>query len=168
MFKHENEVNCVAFSPDGCSLVSGSDDCSVRMWNIRDGSSKNLPVDHTKSFMAVVFSPDGKHIAGGDLTKSLLWIWNSRTHKLVANWAGHNRSVWCVEFTPDGKGLMSGGMDRTVKYWDLSSLGIHEEVSGREDVNPGQPFPLIRSFSGHAVRFSFSFIVCGLLRHSLL
>ena len=168
MFKHENEVNCVAFSPDGRSLVTGSDDCSVRMWNIRDGSSKKLPAaDHTERFMSVVFSPDGKHIAGGDLTKSL-WIWNSRTHKLVANWGGHDHPVWCVEFTPDGKGLMSGGEDEKVKYWDLSSLGIHEAVSWREDVNPGQPFPLIRSFSGHTVCFPFSFIVCGLLRHSLL
>ena len=57
-----------------------------------------------------------------------------------------------MKFTPNGKGL-SGGTDRTVEYWDVSSLGILEAVSrrGRSVVASGQTFSLIRSFSGHAV-----------------
>ena len=145
MFKrHEREVNSIAFSPGGRSLVSGSDDCSVRIWNIRDGSSKELPVINAGSFASVVFSPDGRYIAAGHLSYSL-WIWDSRAHKLVANWEGHSGGVWCVEFTPDGKGLLSGGTDKTVKYWDVSS------VIGKEVETPGQSFPLIQTFFGHTV-----------------
>ena len=131
MFKrHRDEVNSIAFSPDGRSLVSGSDDHSVCVWNIRDGSSKKLPVtDKAGYFFSVVFSPDGRYIAAGDFNESL-WIWDSRTRKLVANWKGHRGSVWCVEFTPDGKGLMSGGTDTTVKLWDVSSLGIQRRYQG--------------------------------------
>ena len=117
--------------------------------------------DDTDYFMSVVFSPNGKYIAAGDLNNSL-WIWDLRSHQLVANWKGHTDPVWCVEFTPDGKGLMSGSRDQTVKFWDVSSLGIHEAVSGREDVTSEHSFPLIRTFSGHTVRFSFSFIACSL------
>ena len=69
------------------------------------------------SFLSVVFSPDGKYMAAGD-TGDSLWIWDSRTHNLVANWKGHRGPVWCVEFTPDGKGLMSGGSDMTTRYWE--------------------------------------------------
>ena len=133
----------VTFSPDGRSLTSGSEDNSVRLWNIRDGSSKKLPAKDASFFVSVVFSPDGRYIAAGDL-RNRLWIWNSRTHKLIAKWEGHRDCVWCVKFTPDGKGLMSGGTDNMVRYWDLSSLG-------REVVAPGQSFPLIRNFSGHTV-----------------
>ena len=160
MFKwHTREVNCTLFSPDGRSLVSASDDSSVRIWNIRDGFSKKLPVNNgTGYFLSVVFSPDGRYIAAGDARDSLS-MWDSRTHKLVANWKGHNDWVWCVEFTPDGKGLMSGSLDTTLKYWDVSSLGIHEAISGREREVPGHAFPLIRSFSGHNVRFYFYFIM---------
>ena len=162
MFKwRQNAVNSISFSPDGRSLVSGSDDYSVRIWNIRDGSSKRLPVTaEAGHFVSVVFRPDGRYIAAGDLRKSL-WIWDSRTHKLLANWVGHGRAVWCVEFTPDGNGLMSGSADTTVKYWDVSSLGTHGAVSGRDAVVPGHSFPLIRSFSGHTVRFYFYFIECS-------
>ena len=162
MFKrHRNQVNCISFSPDGRSLVSGSDDRSVCIWNIRDGSSRELPVAAAGLFLSVVFSPDGRYIAAGDMRNSL-WIWDSRAHKLVANWKGHSGWVRCVEFTPDGKGLISGSRDRTFKYWDVSSLGIHQAISGRETVVPGQSFSLIRSFSGHTVRFCFylSHAVC--------
>ena len=160
--RHMDEVNSIAFSPDGRSFVSGSDDNSVRIWNIRDGSSKRLPVtDEAVYFLSVVFRPDGRYIAAGD-TRHSLCIWDSRTHKIVANWEGHSYYVWCLEFTPDGNGLMSGSADTTVKYWDVSSLGTHGAVSGRDAVVPGDSFPLIRSFSGHTVHFYFYFIECSL------
>ena len=153
MFRHSQIVNSISFSPDGRFLVSASDDYSVRIWNLRDGSSKELPVTASgfESFLSVVFSPDGRYIAAGDTT-GLLRIWDSRTHQLVANWKGHSDYVWCVEFTPDGKWLMSGSGDTTVKCWDVSSLGIHESISGR--------------LLGHTVRFYFHFIACSLLSHS--
>ena len=152
MFKrHGGTVYSATFSPDGRSLASGSEDCSVRVWNIRDGSSKKLPVTKDASFfVSVVFSPDGRYIAAGDL-RHQLWIWDSRTHRLMASWMGHSDCVWCVKFTPDGKGLMSGGDDGVAKYWDLSSLGIHE--AGRAVVTS---FPLIQSFSGYTVSFVVS------------
>ena len=150
MFKPHRNLLHFAFSPDGRSLVSGFDGCSV--FNIRDGSPKELTVtDHACYFLSVVFSPDGKYIAAGDWRCSL-WIWDSRTHKVVANWRGHSDPVRLVEFTPDGKGLMSGSMDRTVKYWDVSSLGIYGAAPGRRVVNPEHLFPLIRTFSVHNVR----------------
>ena len=167
MFEHGDEVNSIALSPDGRSLVSASDDYSVRIWKLRDGSSKKLPVtDETGYFLSVVFSPDGRYIAAGAMRYSV-WIWDSRTHKLVSNWQGHNDIVWCVEFSPDGKGLMSGSPG-TVKYWDVSALRSHEAASGRVAEASGHAFPLVRSFSGHTVRFCFYFIGCSLSRHLYL
>ena len=108
----------------------------------------------TNIYLSVAFSPNGRYIAAGDLRDGL-WIWDSRTHRLIAIWRGHSGQVWCVEFTPDGKGLMSGSADSTLKCWDVSSLGIHEADSRREVAPLGDSFPLIRSFSsfsGHTVR----------------
>ena len=143
MFKgHTSTIEGIAFSPDGRFLVSGSHDSSVRIWNLRDGSSKVIPVPRrTNAFVSVAFSPDGRHIAAGNVDNAL-WIWDARSHKPVAKWRGHTDRVNCIEFTPDGKGLMSGSYD--VKYWDVSSLGTG---SGP------QRFPEIRRFSGHTVRF---------------
>ena len=150
--RHKNEVNSIAFSPNGRFLVSASDDRSVRIWNIRDGSSKVLPVAGSPSFfLYVVFSPDGKYVAAGNSDKSL-WIWDSRTHKLLARWCGHTSGVLCAEFMPDGKGLMSGSFDKTVNYWDVGSLGNRQGMSTGTVVNEEHYPPEVRSFSGHNVR----------------
>ena len=142
--KHASIIESIAFSPNGRSLVSGSHDSSVRMWNLRDGSSKVMPATGDPNiFFSVAFSPDGRHIAAGDFDNTL-WIWDTRMHKLVAKWRGHTHRVTCIEFTPDGQRLMSGSRDQTIKYWDMSSLGT---------VSEPQRFPEIRAFSGHTVRF---------------
>ena len=150
MFKgHKSVVNSVAFSPNGRFLVTGSDDWSVRIWNIRDGSSKVLPVtSRAGCFISVAFSPNGRYIVGGNWNHSL-WIWDSRKHTLLAKWWGHTNGVWSTKFTPDGRGLMSGSKDQTVKHWNLSSLGIQGALVG----GGGRGFPEVRSFLGHTVRF---------------
>ena len=154
MFKgHTDTIKGIAFSPNGRSLISGSDDESVRIWMLRDGSSKLMPVTGKTSFFnCVAFSPDGRYIAGGDLHNSL-WVWDSRSHTLVAKWLGHRHSVRCIEFTPDGKGLVSGGDDGAIIFWDMTSLGTGSEP---------QSFPEIRRFSGHTVRF-FVYPLCHTL-----
>ena len=158
---HEGTVCNVAFSPNGRSLVSASGDMSVRIWSLRSGSSKVLPVTGSHgSFSSVVFSPDGRYVAAGNYYNSI-WIWDSRTHRLMAMWRGHTNSAWCMVFTADGKGLVSGGEDQMVKYWDVSLLGNRQGVTSGMVVNEEDGFPLVRNFLGHSVRFvqSFSFIL---------
>ena len=126
---HKHAVYSIAFSPNSRSLVSASADGSVRIWNIRDGSSKVLPVIGLPSyFVSVVFSPDGRFVAAGNLGYTL-WIWDSRTYRLVAMWKGRMDTVWCIEFTPDGTSLICAAFNGTVKYWDVSSLGNRRGVS---------------------------------------
>ena len=145
MFKgHTYTIEDIALSPNGRSLVTGSQDASVRTWNLRDGSSKVMPVtEKIFWFNAVTFSPDGRYIAARHIYDAL-WIWDSRTHKLVAKLQGHIAGVSCIEFTPDGQGLMYGSDDWTIKYWDISSLGTGSD---------SQSFPEIRTFSGHSAVF---------------
>ena len=158
---HKYQVNSVAFSPNGRSLVSASSDRSVRIWNTRDGSSKVLPITgQPEYFFSVAFSPDGRHIAAGNFDNSL-WMWDSRTHTLVARWEGHTSDVRSTGFTPDGKGLMSGGSDNTIKYWDVSSLGIRQGVSTRA-ADAGGVLE-VRRFVGHDVRRVSPFLTWQML-----
>ena len=143
----------VPFSPNGRFLLSPFDGQSVRILNIRDGSSRILPVTGSPgTFMSVAFSPDGRYAVAGNSDGSL-WIWDSRTHRLVAKWQGHIGCVWSTVFTTDGKGLMSGSgsYDKTVKYWDVSLLGNRRGVSWRTVVNEEDGFAEVRRFIGHGV-----------------
>ena len=143
---HKSGVYDVVFSPDGRSLVSASDDQSVRIWNVRGGSS-NILGSHSQ-FLSVAFSPDGRYIAAGDYGHSL-WIWDSRTHRLLTKWRGHRDSVWCTRFTPDGNGLISGGS--TAKYWNVGSIGNREGESTGMLANEEKGLQEVGSFLGHNV-----------------
>jgi len=63
---HTNRVNSVAFSPDGQTLVSGSGDGTVRLWQVSNGALRETFDEETgPGVHSVAFSPDGSHVAWG-------------------------------------------------------------------------------------------------------
>jgi len=64
-YGHTDNVNAVAFSPDGTRIASGSNDDDVRVWDATDGGNEYVYTGHTDGVRAVAFSPDGTRIASG-------------------------------------------------------------------------------------------------------
>lgn len=77
--RHTNQVRAVAFSQDGSSLASSSDDNSIMLWNVKAVmAGKREPeqtlTDHRKSVQSVKFSPDGKTLISGSQDQSVI-VW---------------------------------------------------------------------------------------------
>ncbi len=127
---HSGFVNSVAFSPDGKVLASGSDDHTIKFWDIASGRELRTLIGHTKTVTSVSFSPDGKVLASSsdDATTKL---WDLASGRELRTLSGHTYEVTSVAFSPDGKVLASGSWDHTIKLWDVAS--------GRE----------LRTLSGH-------------------
>jgi WD40 repeat protein len=71
---HTSCVNSVAFSPDGRLLASGSDDDTIKLWEVASGSLVRTLSGHTSYVTSVAFSPDGRLLASGSLDHTIkLW-----------------------------------------------------------------------------------------------
>ena len=62
---HHDRINAVAFSPDGSWLVSGSDDSTVRVWNVLTGRLA-VARQFDAAVQSLAFSPDGKYLFTGN------------------------------------------------------------------------------------------------------
>ncbi|MDZ8224257.1 MAG: ribosome assembly protein 4, partial [Nostoc sp. ChiVER01] len=62
---HSSRVSSVVFSPDGKTLASGSDDNTIKLWDISTGKAMKTLTGHSSRVSSVIFSPDGKTLASG-------------------------------------------------------------------------------------------------------
>jgi WD40 repeat protein len=107
----------VAFSPDGRTLASASDDDTVRLWDVR--THKQLAKQLTGTVFSVAFSPDGRTLASASDAKTVR-LWDVRTpRRLGQPLTGHGDLVYSVAFSPDGRMLASASLDKTVRLWDV-------------------------------------------------
>ena len=57
-------VNAVAVTPDGKKAISGSDDSTLKVWDIEIGKELRTLRGHTSWVTAVALTSDGKAISG--------------------------------------------------------------------------------------------------------
>ncbi len=118
---HAGDVTSIAWSRDGKTLLTGSADCAVKLWDVAKAQTRLTLVGHGAAVLSVAFSPDGKIAASGSADKTVK-LWDAATGKLIATIAGHEDVVSSVAFSPDGRILATGSCDTTVKLWDVSGL----------------------------------------------
>jgi WD40 repeat protein len=113
-------ILAAAFSPDGTRVASVATGM-VRLWNPSTGEIVHTFEGYTAEQMAaVVFSPDGNLIAGGN-EDGTITLWNTQTGAIERSLIGHLNWVFSLAFSPDGTVLASGSADHTIRLWNVAS-----------------------------------------------
>jgi WD40 repeat protein len=122
----EHWQTSVAFSPNGSSLVTGSYDTSVRIWNLTTDSLASTLTGHLELVNDVAFSPDGNLIASS--SGAYEWyqdfsvrLWDVQSGELLNTLDGHADQVMDVDFSPDGMQIASAAFDGTARIWDTTT-----------------------------------------------
>ena len=110
-------VAAIAFSSNGKTFASGSDEGTIWLRRIDTGEIRHFSTGHMRRILSVAFSPDGKTLASGSDDKTI-GLWDIETGQLRSRLSGHTDAVNIVAFSPDGKTLASGSSDRTVRLWN--------------------------------------------------
>ena len=141
---HSSMVHAIAISPDGQFIASGSNDKTIKLWQVGTGKLVRQlgrwSSSHSSMIDSVAFSPissnlssqgdSGKSAGVADLNRGILasgsWdntikLWDVNTGKEIRTLTGHANWVNSVAFSPDGKFLASGSADCTIKLWQVHS-----------------------------------------------
>ena len=79
-YRHVGRIFALAFSPDGKTLASASDDHTVIVWNLAKGKELTTLQGHKDDVNGVAFAPDGKSLATAGEDKTIK-LWKSPTAK---------------------------------------------------------------------------------------
>ncbi len=71
---HSGAVYSVGISPDGQTLVSGSVDNTIKIWNLANGNLIRTLAGHSSSVWSVAISPDGQTLVSGSADNTIK-IW---------------------------------------------------------------------------------------------
>ena len=116
---HTDDILSVAFNSDGSMVVGGSDDDTIRPWDVVTGEPKPRLEGHTDWVNSVAFSADGTTLASGSSDGSIR-LWEAVTGEPMQTFRGHTNKVWSISFSPDGYTLASGSEDGTVLLWEIT------------------------------------------------
>jgi WD40 repeat protein len=105
---------CLAFHPNGKSLVSGDDFGHVKLWDLQTGSLKNDVTGDDNSISSLAFSPDGQRLAFAGSSGNVGLVDSAALTKL-ASFPGFDESVTGLAWTADGATLVMAGSEGSIK-----------------------------------------------------
>jgi WD40 repeat protein len=137
---HRDGVFCVAFSPDGKAIVSGSSDRTIKIWNVADGSvirecvnptlkaatdagaALAPPQAHPGWIYNLRFTPDGKSlvsVGNAPRNQGYLAVWNFADGKMLHGEELSLGAIYSVAVSPDGKTLALACGPRGRQYQEV-------------------------------------------------
>ncbi len=117
---HQGSVWYASYSPDDRSVLTMSDDGTVRIW---DASTGQMPFTLGKGSAGVgyaSYSPDGRSVVTVSVDKTAK-VWDSLTGQVRATLKGHTDKVRWAAFSPDGNSLITCSNDGTARLWNTET-----------------------------------------------
>eukprot|EP00913_Durusdinium_trenchii_P014276 g13394.t1 len=138
---HSKQIFSVAWTPDGETLASSSDDATIRLWHVASQSCHKVIYGHTGAAAAgmscldsedgapelsfvhewvrhALFSPDGLKVITS-VSDNTAMLWDALSGTPLLSFQGHNDWIRNASFSSDGLFVATASKDACAKVWRL-------------------------------------------------
>lgn len=117
---HTASIKCLAFSADGKRLLSGSDDKTIRLWDVPSGREVLRFSRHTAGITALAFVAGTSHFASASKDQTVR-LWDLKSGLEIEAFLPSAGNVLDIAVSADGKRLASAHFDTILRVWSLES-----------------------------------------------
>jgi len=132
---HTDVITSISISTDNKYIISGSEDKSVILWDIKSGKELATFVSPNNLVKSVAFSPNTKQFAcaEGDIkAKNKIYIWDIKEHKIVKTIEDNKGIITNLQYSSDGRYLLSGGPSELILRDVDAGIKIRDFVLPKE------------------------------------
>jgi WD40 repeat protein len=119
---HSARVLSFAISPDSKTLVSGSLDTTIKVWDLASGKAVRTLDGHWGWVKSLLISRDGQNLVSASY--KVIKVWNLATGAEVHTLNGHVDLINTIALSRDGQTLVSGGEDRKIHVWGIPHISV--------------------------------------------
>lgn len=102
----------------GSHLVTSSGDCTLKIWDLKQGVCSMTLTDHNQAVWSCAFHDLGDYVISASMDKTCK-LFDIHAQKCRQTLRGHVDSVNCVTFQPFSNNVATGSGDKTVSLWDI-------------------------------------------------
>lgn len=133
--KPPSSIYCLSGSTECHTIVAGSTDRSVSVYDLRTGERVVSLRGHTDSVRCVVFKHDGSAMLSGS-TDTTVRYWDLRMERCIRSFDSYTSdSIWSLTADRDFSTFLSGGRDGTVWQY-CSQTELASNIVDRADADP--------------------------------
>lgn len=125
---HTSTIRQVQFSGDGESILTCSDDKTIKVWATPRTRFQYTLAGHMNWVRSAKFSPDSRLIASGSDDKTVK-LWDLSSKSCVKTYWDHTGMVTSVAFHPSGTIVASASTDKSIKLFDIRTHKLIQHYS---------------------------------------
>lgn len=129
---HTSEIRHLVYSQNGKTLISGSTDSTIRVWNTATGEALSTLVGLSDTSAKIAISPDGKMIASSSFTNiGNVSVYNLETGKINNKIQTNNELLYEIIFLSDGRRIAAGDRNGDLQIYDVNSGALLKKLAGK-------------------------------------
>jgi WD40 repeat protein len=114
---HTAAVHALTFSPDGKMLASGSEDHTIRVWEVASGRVLRLLGGHKAGILSLAFSPDSRSLLSVAVgNQARVWVVTTDQSVLLQTVGGSRCRAW----SPDEKTIAIATVKGAIRLWNAN------------------------------------------------